>query len=50
MANNRGKDVPSQLIKRETQIEQNEIPSFAYHIGKSQRDNVQCQPQWECEF
>lgn len=40
MANNIGKNAPSQIIKREMQIEQHEIPPFAYHIGKSQRDNV----------
>lgn len=38
MANKEGKDMSSQLIKRG-----NETPPFAYHISKSQRNNVQCQ-------
>lgn len=50
MPNKITKGVLSQLIKREMQIEQNETPSLACHVGKRQRGDVQCQQEWEYKF
>lgn len=44
------KAVPSPLIGRKMQIEQNEPPSLIYHPSKRQTGHVQCWQEQERKF